>query len=165
MIVIYYPDPSLMTMISKVKILCSRKIIFLLIFIFSPKYLLVVSYYKVQLGINSVVDYYNRASRAVYACAMDLSKAFDLVSWEVLFSKLLKRGVSPQALRCLMFILESDKEQFLPLYYSVYTLAKLSSYYAVQQLDAKSRVSICTSGYMQMLLFCFLLAEQVFRKW
>ena len=27
-----------------------------------------------------VVDYYNRAGRAVYACAMDLSKAFDLVS-------------------------------------------------------------------------------------
>ena len=36
-------------------------------------------------GVNSVVDYYNRAGRAVYACAMDLSKAFDLVSWEVHF--------------------------------------------------------------------------------
>ena len=57
-----------------------------------------------QLGVNSVVDYYNRASRAVYASAMDLSKAFDLVSWEVLFSKFLERGVSPLALRCLMFI-------------------------------------------------------------
>ena len=36
-------------------------------------------------GVNSAVDYYNRAGRAVYACAMDLSKAFDLVSWEVHF--------------------------------------------------------------------------------
>ena len=27
-------------------------------------------------GVNSVVDYYNRASRAFYACAMDLRKAF-----------------------------------------------------------------------------------------
>jgi len=41
------------------------------------------------------VDYYNRAGRAVYACARDLSKAFDLVSWEMLFSELLERGVSP----------------------------------------------------------------------
>ena len=39
-----------------------------------------------------------------------------------------------------MFKMESDKEQFLPLCYSVYTLTKLSSYYAVQQLDAKSSV-------------------------
>ena len=51
-----------------------------------------------QLRVNSVVDYYSRAGRAVYAFAMDLSKAFDLVSWEVLFSEFLKRGVSPLAL-------------------------------------------------------------------
>ena len=98
-------------------------------------------------GVNSVVDYYNRAGRAVYACAMDLSKAFDLVSWEMLFTELLERGVSPLALRCLMFIysnqkcnvrwgnafsitpsmykMNSDKEQFLPLCYSVFTLTKL----------------------------------------
>ena len=63
-------------------------------------------------------NYYNRTGRAVYACAMDLSKAFDLVSWEVLFSKLLERGV----------------------YMGIH-------------------------GYMQMILFCFLLAVQVFRKW
>ena len=54
--------------------------------------------------LNSLVDYYNRAGRAVYACAMDLSKAFDLLSWEVLFSELLEMGVSPLALRCLMSI-------------------------------------------------------------
>ena len=53
-----------------------------------------------QLGVNSVAGYYNRAGRAVYACAMDLSKAFDLtMSWEVLFSELLERGVLPLALR------------------------------------------------------------------
>ena len=41
------------------------------------------------------MDYYNRAGRAVYACAMDLSKAFDLVSWmmgNALFSDLLEKG-------------------------------------------------------------------------
>ena len=41
-----------------------------------------------------------------------------------------------------MYKMESDKEQFLPLCYSVYTLTKFSRYYAVQRLDAKSRVSI-----------------------
>ena len=51
-------------------------------------------------GVNSVVDYYNRAGRTVCACAMDLSKAFDLVSWEVLLSELLERSVSPLAFRC-----------------------------------------------------------------
>ena len=55
------------------------------------------------------MDYYNRAGRAVYACAMDLSKAFDLVSWEVLCTELLERGVSPLALRCLMFIYSNQK--------------------------------------------------------
>ena len=62
-----------------------------------------------QLGVNSVVDYYNRAGRTVYACAMDLSKAFDLVSCEVLFSELLERGISPLALRCLLFIYSNQK--------------------------------------------------------
>ena len=49
-----------------------------------------------------------------------------------------------------MYKMESDKEQFLPLCYSVFTLTKLSSYYDVQRLDAKSRVSIWASGYMQI---------------
>ena len=30
-------------------------------------------------AISSVIDYYNRAGRPVYACSMDVSKAFDLV--------------------------------------------------------------------------------------
>ena len=51
--------------------------------------------------------------------------------------------------------MESDMEQSLPLCYSVYKLTKLSSFYAVQRLDTKSRVSIWASGYMQMILFCF----------
>ena len=62
-----------------------------------------------QLGVNSVMDYYNRAGRMVYACAMDLSKAFDLLSWEVLFSELLERVGSPLAFRCLLFIDSNQK--------------------------------------------------------
>ena len=83
---------------------------------------------------------------------MDLSALFRVIG---------ERCFSPLALRRLMFTqiknvmlegvmfsqipsmykMESDKELFLPLCYSVYTLTKLSSYYAVQRMDAKSRVS------------------------
>ena len=90
-------------------------------------------------GVNSVVDYYNRAGRALDG---------------------VMRSQIPS-----MHKMESGKEQFLPLCFSVFTLTKLSSYYDVQQLDAKYRVSIWASVYMQMILSCFLLAEQVCRKW
>ena len=39
---------------------------------------------------------------------MDLSKEFDLVSWEHLFLELMERGVSPLFLRCLLFIYSSQ---------------------------------------------------------
>ena len=55
-------------------------------------------------AISTVINYYNRAGRPVYACSMDLSKAFDLVSWDNLFSELLDRGISPLILRCLTYI-------------------------------------------------------------
>lgn len=55
-------------------------------------------------AVSAVVDYYNKADRNVYACAMDLSKAFDLVAWEKLFPELLERGISPLILRCLVYI-------------------------------------------------------------
>lgn len=55
-------------------------------------------------AIKSVVEYYNRHGRPVFACSMDLSKAFDLVSWAKLFPELLDRGVSPLVLRCLVNI-------------------------------------------------------------
>ena len=51
-----------------------------------------------------MIEHYNRQGRPVYACAMDLSKAFDLVEWSSLFKLLLKKGVSPIFIRILMFI-------------------------------------------------------------
>ena len=32
-------------------------------------------------GISTIVEYFNRQGRDVYACSMDLSKAFDMVEW------------------------------------------------------------------------------------
>ena len=45
-------------------------------------------------GVTAVVDYYTRHDRAVYGCAMDMTKAFDMVEWSDLFDTLRKRGVS-----------------------------------------------------------------------
>ena len=55
-------------------------------------------------AVSSVVEHFNRAGRPVFACAMDLSKAFDLVSWDKMFPDLIKRGISPLILRCILFI-------------------------------------------------------------
>ena len=55
-------------------------------------------------AVSAVVDHFNRSGRPVYVCAMDLSKAFDLVSWNKLFSELMSRGISPLILRCLIYI-------------------------------------------------------------
>jgi len=55
-------------------------------------------------AINTVIDDYNRLGRPIFACSMDLNKAFDMVSWAKLFPKLLKRKISPLILRCLIHI-------------------------------------------------------------
>ena len=55
-------------------------------------------------AINTVIDHYNRLGRPIFACLVDLCKAFDMVSWAKLFSKLFKRKISPLILRCLIHI-------------------------------------------------------------
>ena len=54
--------------------------------------------------VTSVIDQYNRQGTAVYGCAMDLSKAFDMVEWVSLFKVLEARGVSPIFLRVLLYV-------------------------------------------------------------
>ena len=41
---------------------------------------------------TTIIEHYNRQGRPVFACAMDLSKAFDLVEWSSLFKLLLENG-------------------------------------------------------------------------
>ena len=43
---------------------------------------------------TKVIEHYNQRGRPVYSCAMDLSKAFDLVEWLSLFKVLAEKGIS-----------------------------------------------------------------------
>ena len=53
---------------------------------------------------TTVIEHYNRHGSTVYACAMDLSKAFDLVEWTGLFKLLREKGVSTIFLRILLIV-------------------------------------------------------------
>ena len=51
-----------------------------------------------------MVDHFTKFGKPVFAAAMDMSKAFDMVKWSELFNTLLSRGVRPIFLRLLLFI-------------------------------------------------------------
>ena len=53
---------------------------------------------------TAVIDYFNRGGADVYAAAMVMTKAFNLVSWENLFDVLLNRGVDGLFLRLILYI-------------------------------------------------------------
>ena len=59
--------------------------------------------------VTSIIDHYNRNGRPVYGCAMDMSKAFDMVEWGKLFVKLRDRGVNPIYLRLLISIYRNQQ--------------------------------------------------------
>ena len=60
-------------------------------------------------SVTSIIDLYNRTGRPVYGCAMDMSKAFDMVEWSKLFETLRERSVHPIYLRLLMFIYRNQQ--------------------------------------------------------
>ena len=45
--------------------------------------------------VTTVVDQFTRQNKPVHGCAMDLSKAFDMVEWTELFGQLIIRKVIP----------------------------------------------------------------------
>lgn len=55
------------------------------------------------LGLKHTVQYYTSRRTPVYACFLDLSKAFDLVSYDVLWRKLGDRGVPKDVLTILQY--------------------------------------------------------------
>ena len=58
---------------------------------------------------SAVIDHFNRKGRSVYGCAMDLSKAFDMVEWKELFLTLRRRMVDPVFLRVLIHIYRNQQ--------------------------------------------------------
>ena len=54
--------------------------------------------------VTAVVDFFTRHGNPVFGAAMDMSKAFDMVSWEELFRILSQRGVEPVFLRLLIYV-------------------------------------------------------------
>ena len=59
--------------------------------------------------VSAVIDYYNRNGSTVFGCAMDMSKAFDMVEWGELFSTLRTKGVHAIFLRLLLFIYRNQQ--------------------------------------------------------
>ena len=55
-------------------------------------------------AVSAVIDHYISQGSVVYGCAMDLSKAFDMVSWVAFFKTLQARAVLPIFLRVLLFV-------------------------------------------------------------
>ena len=53
---------------------------------------------------TTVIEHYNQNGSVVYGCAMDLSKAFDLVEWVNLFNTLIERKVEPVFLRIMLYV-------------------------------------------------------------
>ena len=53
--------------------------------------------------VTSVVDYFDRQGSPVYCASMDMSKAFDVLSWVELFDTLLRRRPKGIFLRLLMY--------------------------------------------------------------
>ncbi|CAH2104113.1 unnamed protein product [Euphydryas editha] len=55
------------------------------------------------LSLKHTVQYYTKRRTPVYACFLDLSRAFDLVSYDVLWEKLRERKVPAELLRILQY--------------------------------------------------------------
>lgn len=54
--------------------------------------------------VSETINYFLERGGTIYACAMDMSKAFDRVLHGKLFRKMLEKGIFPICLRPLMYI-------------------------------------------------------------
>ena len=60
-------------------------------------------------AVTTTIDHFLSNGRRVFGCAMDLSKAFDMVELSELFSTLVTKGVHPVFLRVLLYIYKEQQ--------------------------------------------------------
>ena len=58
--------------------------------------------------VSEVASYFLRRGTAVTACLLDCSKAFDKCRFDMLFDKLMKRGLPSVVVRCLIYMYEEQ---------------------------------------------------------
>lgn len=63
--------------------------------------------------VSETIDYFLRNDSDVFACMMDMTKAFDLVKHGILFRKLIDRGIPPVYIRLTIFIYRNQKSNVL----------------------------------------------------
>ena len=55
-------------------------------------------------AVTAVIEHFNKNGANIYACSMDMSKAFDMVHWCKLFAELRERNIAPIFLRVILYI-------------------------------------------------------------
>ena len=60
-------------------------------------------------SVNAIVDRFTRNGKQVYGAALDMSKAFDMVKWDVLFNTLLDRDINPIFIRILIYVYKNQQ--------------------------------------------------------
>ena len=59
----------------------------------------------------SVVEHFNQKGTSIFGASMDMSKAYDMVSWVKIFEDLLKRNVDPILLWLMLHMYENQRYQ------------------------------------------------------
>ena len=91
-------------------------------------------------AVLETVDYFLRHDSEVFMCTMDMTKAFDLTVHSILFTKMLKAGLSPIFLRLLIFIYT---EQFANVRWNGEVSSVFSMHNGVRQGAVLSALAYC----------------------
>ena len=91
-------------------------------------------------AVLETIDYFLRHGSEVFMCTMDMTKAFDMTVHSILFTKMLKAGVSAIFLRLLIFIYS---EQFANVRWNGKVSSKFTMHNGVRQGAVLSAVAYC----------------------
>ena len=91
-------------------------------------------------AVLETIDYFLRNDSEVFMCTMDMTKAFDLTVHSILFSKMLKAGLSAIFLRLLIFIYS---EQFANVRWNGEVSSLFSMHNGVRQGAVLSALAYC----------------------